>query len=108
MSGKFIPTQDLVISLVCKGLGESRYNRTAEDYAMVRERISEMPLKQIDYLVNRHLEDESISGNPGWDICHFERGTPVPIFDRYPVRISIETIRKALIANGLRRSRKSR
>ena len=97
--------QDVAVSLVFEFMGESRYNRTFDEYAAI---IAELPpIKVLHGYVNDRLQE--LAKDPPYRLCYFRAGDRRAWFDDFPTSLSIETIRCALVEFGMRdkRSRKS-
>ena len=99
--------ENLAVSLIYRALGESRYNRTLPEYEAIAARMPH--LKQLHFLVNEELEKFLASqGDHQPEFCRFKAGDRRIVFEKYPLQISRETIRKALIVHGLRDPRRAR
>ena len=94
-----MPLEELAVNLLFKALGEHRYNRSRQGYADLISLIP--PLKEAIYLVNQGLQ-EIIESGQQHEICYFQAGDLAPRYIQFPSKISIDTLRKGLIANGLR------
>jgi hypothetical protein len=95
------PLEELALDLLFEALGESRYNRSPEDYERLCALIP--PLKQAHFLVNQELRKHHDKGTfRDTAICDFKAGDRVVTYRAYPKTISIETIRNGLIALGFR------
>ena len=94
------PLEELAVSLLLHALGESRYNRSPQQYAYLCSLIP--PLKQAHYLVNKRLEELNEADTPPYEICYFKAGDLKPRYTPFPTSISIETIRNGLVAMGFR------
>jgi hypothetical protein len=82
-----------------KALGESRYNRTTLEYEHIA--VSLPPLKQLDFLINKELKKLLASkGDQRLEFFRFKHDHERIVFEKYPDRISRETIRKALELHG--------
>jgi hypothetical protein len=98
------PVQDIALDFVFEAVGETRINRTADEYQSIAKRLP--PLKILHFLVNEKLQERLAdmarrnSGPP--QICNFKAGHKRIVFEPYPRTISMETIRAALETSGLR------
>jgi hypothetical protein len=93
--------ENLVISLVYKAMGERRGNRTGAEYESIAAKLP--PLKQLHFLVNEALRKFlAPKGDQHPEFCRFQAGDLRVVYEKYPDRISRETLRKALILHGFR------
>jgi hypothetical protein len=93
--------EELALDLLFEALGETRYNRSPEDYQRLCALIPR--LKQAHFLVNQQLRKHHDDGTfRDSAICDFKAGDRIATYRAYPETISIETIRNALIAVGFR------
>jgi hypothetical protein len=105
-----LPTlvQDIAVRLMFKVMGEEQVNRTHEEYADIARRLP--PLKKLHYLINASLKAEHAEHASGRSslpqICRFKAGHQIIRFETYPLNISYETIRAALVAYGFREPRR--
>lgn len=95
------PHENIALSLVFEMLGEIRINRTSDEYMAITARLP--ALKVLEYLVNEALQkfNKTQQPEPG-SICHFRAGDLKPRYGDFPTKLSIETIRNALIYSGMR------
>lgn len=114
--GRLTAIENLAINMVYMVMGQSRYNRTAAEYADIASRLPHP--KELHYRVNECLRGYLVAAKAlghQLEFCRFEAGHKYPrrfkaghertVIERYPDRISRETIRKALIAHGFRVSK---
>ncbi|RXH41899.1 hypothetical protein XH94_04370 [Bradyrhizobium zhanjiangense] len=94
-----MPLEELALDLLFEAFGEHRYNRTPEEYQHLASLIP--PLKQASYLVNQGLKKLNEQGEQR-SFCRFKPGDLKPRYEPFPKKISIETLRKALINAGFR------
>ena len=95
------PLEELALDLFFESHGESRYNRSVEEY----EHLSTLTvnLKDVHFRVNQRLREYKKSGKPRWGgICYFKAGDLKPHYAPFPESISVQTIRNALIFSGFR------
>jgi hypothetical protein len=98
--------QDLALNLIFEWLGEIRINRTTEEYMNIASRLP--PLKVLHGIVEQRLRELHASGEPLHEICDFRKGDRSHWYRPFPKRISLETIRTALIVSGMREPRWSK
>jgi hypothetical protein len=67
--------EDNALSLVFELVGQSRYNRTLEEYGQIASRLP--PLKQLEYEVNKLLKRKLESGGIRGEICRFRAGDKI-------------------------------
>jgi hypothetical protein len=93
--------QDKVLDLVFEVMGESRINRSYEDYMAIAAKLP--GLKILHHLVNERLQEKHKAGEmPKF----YRKRWPGPVvYDRYPDKISIETLRAALTLSAMRQKR---
>jgi hypothetical protein len=95
--------EELVLKLIFEAIGESRYNRTPEEYEQLITKLGRLGLKKLHNLVNEKLTEYQRSGQPPWAaICRFQPGDRSLRFDEFPTAISLQTIRNALNHSGFR------
>ena len=92
--------ENLAISIAFDLLGESRYNRTHEEYMAIAARLP--PLKKLHGIINDRLAEISKSGIPQDKICHFKTGDEYIHYKDFPTSLSLETVRSALTKIGMR------
>jgi len=92
------PVQDIALNLVFAVMGESRINRTYDDYMAIAARLPS--LKELTFAVNRLLREiHKCNGCNGVllpQLCRFKARDKIIKFEPYPKTISIETVRTAL------------
>ena len=94
------PTHHIVINLLYEWLGESRFNRTWDDYVAIARRVPK--IEALHAYVNQRLAEFKRSGNPPFDaICHFKRGEQGHWYKLFPTSISRQTVSEALKRSGL-------
>jgi len=98
--------EELSLKLIFEAIGESRYNRTPEEYEQLITRLDRIGLKELHHLVNEKLAEYQRSGQPPWAaICRFQPGDRELRFDPFPTTISLQTIRNALNYSGFRKQK---
>jgi hypothetical protein len=102
------PIQDIALNLVFTVMGESRINRTQQEYAAIAVKIP--ALKALAFEINELLKwmhkRSACSGIQLPQLCRFEAGDEYWIYEDYPRHISLETVRAALVVAGLRSPRR--
>jgi hypothetical protein len=103
--------QNITLSLIFAVMGERRNNRTYDDYMAIAAALP--PLKELTFQVNRLLQQlHKCNDECGWfilpEICRFKAGDERIIYERYPTKISYETVRETLVASGMRQPRWSK
>jgi hypothetical protein len=103
--------QNITLSLVFAVMEEHRNNRTYDEYMAIAAGLP--PLKELTFQVNRLLQqlhkcNDECGGFILPEICRFTAGDERIIYERYPTKISYETIRQALVASGMRQPRWSK
>jgi hypothetical protein len=101
------PIQDIALNLIFVVMGESRINRTYDEYMAIAKRLP--PLKVLTSEVNRLLKEihrrAASDGILLPELCRFKAGDQRITYEAYPTTISIETIREALVVAGMREPR---
>jgi len=101
------PVEDIALSLIFGVMGEERVNRTYDDYVKIAAALP--PLKVLTFKVNQLLrqihECARRDGVPLPELCRFKAGHQRITYEPYPMAISIETVRTALEAYGMREPR---
>ncbi|UPJ74512.1 hypothetical protein [Bradyrhizobium sp. 187] len=93
--------QELAVDLLFDTLGEDRYNRSPQEYERLASLIPH--IKEAHHRVNERLEQLQKTGQQPYSaICYFKAGDVAPRYVPFPTKISAETLRKGLIAIGLR------
>jgi hypothetical protein len=99
--------QDITLNLIFVVMGESRINRTPDEYMAIAKRLA--PLKVLTADVNRLLKEiHKCNGCNGVLLpllCRFKGGDQRITYEPYPKTISIETVREALEVAGMREPR---
>ncbi len=106
--GDLTSKENLAIDLILERLGESRINRTREEYAAIIAQIQRYPLKVLHGWVNDKLKEYQANDYAPFEICYFKVGDRHHWYEEFPKSLSIETVRSALVEWGvpLRRPRK--
>jgi hypothetical protein len=99
----FTAKQNYALSLIFDLIGESRYNRTLEEYAEIASRLP--PLKVLHNQVNEKAAYNAAKW-PDSLSTNFKAGDRYPYYETLPKALSIETIRAALTNSGMVQPRK--
>jgi len=99
--------ENIALGLIFEWLGESRINRTYDEYMQIAARIPSIEACQA-YINQRLREYAESNSAPSREICYFKAGHQGIWFKPYPTSISLETIRTALIVSGMRQARPPR
>jgi hypothetical protein len=118
--------EDLALDIVFELMGESRYNRTHEEYMAIAAQLP--PLKRLHGLINDRLAEmnsEAIDASTDnatdattdiatdgttekvidalrGKVCHFKPGDKYVWYEDFPRSLSLETVRSALTKIGMR------
>ena len=87
--------ENLALSLIFQALGESRVNRSIDEYLAIASRAS--ALKVLEFQVN-----EALGKLPPSEICRFKAGDKRIIYEPTPSTLSREVIRSAWTKSGMR------
>ena len=98
--------QNVALNIIFDDLGESRFNRSAEEYLAISRRLP--PLKLLHGIVNDRLQETAKSGTAPYEICPFMAGDQEIWYKPYPTSLSQETVRLALVNSGMRDPRSRR
>lgn len=106
------PIQEIALNLIFGVLGESRFNRTAQQYEAIGKKIAETPLKALVADANALLRAihrrSRDSGRPLPLLCRFKAGDERYVYEEFPQEISYETFRAALKISAFRPAGKKR
>lgn len=108
---RLFPTsvENIVLNLIYEWLGESRFNRTSEEYSSIKARLSTITIEACHAYVNQRLSEFAKAGTPPFDaISYFKPGKSGVWYKPFPKSISMETVRTALIVHGMREPRPAR
>jgi hypothetical protein len=104
MSPFLTSKENIVVNFIYKWLGESRTNRTYEDYMQIASRFPK--LAACHAYVNQRLREMADAGNaPFGGICYFKAGDRYPRHEHFPTSLSMETVRTALLKMGMPQNR---
>jgi hypothetical protein len=98
MSSFLTSKENIAVNLIYEWLGESRTNRTYDDYMEIASRF---PKLEACYAhVNQRLREMAQAGIAPYGICYFKAGDRYPWHEDFPTSLSMETIRTALTKMG--------
>jgi hypothetical protein len=92
--------ENIVLDLTFALMGESRLNRTHDEYMQIAARLP--PLKVLHAQINDRLREMAASGIAPYEICPFKIGDKYIRYKSFPVSVSLETVRSALTKAGMR------
>ena len=92
--------ENLALDLIFHRLGESRFDRSAEEYAAIMSKLP--PIKVLHGWVNDALKECAAAGVAPYDICYFKAGDQHHWYEPFPKNLSIEIVRSALVKAGFR------
>lgn len=93
--------QNIALTLISRRLGESFINRTPEDYEAIKAKLP--PIKVLHGWVNDDLNAIVAASSQPYDICYFKAGDQHIRYDPFPISLSIEVVRNALVNAGFRK-----
>ena len=91
--------ENIALNLIFEWLGESRYNRTLQEYAEIARHLPK--LDALCAYVNQRLREIAVAGSPPYEICRFRAGDNSVRYVRFPKSLSITVIRTALVKSGM-------
>jgi hypothetical protein len=94
MSAFPTPGENIVIDLACEWIGESRFNRSRDEYIVMRQKLPK--LEAIHAYVVQRLKEIAETGTAPYQICRFRAGDKKIQYEPYPRRLSRETVRNAI------------
>ena len=92
--------ENIALDLIFGLLGESRFNRTMDEYMAVASRAPKLEVLHAD--VNKVLREMADAGYTPFEICYFKIGDRYDWYEKFPTSLSKETIRKAWVKSGMR------
>jgi hypothetical protein len=106
MSPFLTSKENIVVNLIYEWLGESRFNRTYDEYMEIASRFPKVEACHV--YVNQRLREIANAGNIPVKgvICYFKAGDRYPWYADFPTSLSRETVRAALLKMGMPQSRK--
>jgi hypothetical protein len=96
-------TENIVVDLIYGWLGESRLNRTYDEYMEIAERFPKVAACHA--YVNEQLQKMAAAGFAPYQICYFKAGDRYPWYEEFPTSLSMETVRTALLKMDMRPNR---
>jgi hypothetical protein len=103
MSPFLTSKENIVANLIYAWLGESRFNRTYDEYMDIASRFPKVAACHA--YVNEQLRKMSEAGFASYQICYFRAGDRYPWYEEFPLSLSTETVRTALLKMGMPPSR---
>jgi hypothetical protein len=100
MGGHMTSQESLALDLIFGSLGESRFNRSWDEYAAIAARAPKLAAMHAE--VNAVLQAMANAGYAPYEICDFKAGDRFPHYKRFPTSLSIETVRRAWSKSGMR------
>jgi hypothetical protein len=91
--------ENIALDLIFAWLGESRYNRTFDEYREIARRLPK--LEALHAYVNQRLRQMADVGYAPYQICYLKKGDRYHWYEQFPTSLSITTIRTALIRSGM-------
>jgi hypothetical protein len=85
--------ENIVVILIYGWLGESRLNRTYDEYMEIAARFPKVAAR---------LREMAADGFAPYQICYFKAGDWYPWYEEFPTSLSMETVRTALLKMGMR------
>ena len=92
--------ENIVIDIAFGWLGESRINRTREDYMTIASRVPN--LTALHDIVNDTLRKMAKVDFAPFEICYFKAGDRGHWYEKFPQSLSLETVRKAWLKSGMK------
>jgi hypothetical protein len=92
--------EEIALTLISYGLGESFVNRTPEEYEAIKAQLP--PIKVLHGWVIDGLSWIAASGRAPFEICYFKAGDRGAWYEPFPKTLSIEVVRSALVKSGFR------
>lgn len=91
--------ENIVIDIAFGWLGESRINRSLNEYTDIASRIPN--LTALHDIVNIKLQSMAKAGISPFEICYFKAGDYGHWYETFPESVSLETVRKAWLKSGM-------
>jgi hypothetical protein len=98
--------ENIALDIIFELLGESYVNREIDDwgttykYIFIASRAPKLTVMHDD--INKVLVEMAARGFAPFETCSFKRGDRYYHYEKFPISISKETIRKAWIKSGMR------
>jgi hypothetical protein len=93
--------QEIALDMIFAFYGESRINRTYEEYRAIAVRCPRK-LEALHSIVNEMLKEPSRAGITPYEICRFKAGDYGHFYEPFPTSLSFETVRQAWLRSGMR------
>jgi len=100
MSKHLTSKENIALDLIFHYVGESRFNRTPEEYAAIAAKLP--PLKVLHDYINDFLGKCADSGYAPFEISYFRAGDDHIWYEPFPRSLSMETVRNAEVKSGMR------
>lgn len=101
MVAQFLTSKEnLALSLIFESLGESRYNRSLDEYFAVAACAPKLSVLHQE--VNDKLKSMADAGIAPYEICYFKSKDRFHWYEPFPQELSLETVRKAWVKSGMR------
>jgi hypothetical protein len=105
MSPFLTSKENIAVNLIYEWLGESRINRTYDEYMEIASRFPK--LEACHAYVNQRLREMAQKGIAPYGICYFKAGDRYPWYEDFPTSLSQETVRTALLKMAMPKRRPS-
>jgi hypothetical protein len=99
MSPFLTSKENIAVNLIYEWLGESRTNRTYDEYMEIASRFPKLAACHAH--VNERLREMAEAGFAPYQICYFKAGDRYPWYEDFPTSLSMETVRTALLKMGM-------
>jgi len=90
--------EQIALDLLMDWLGESRYNRTLGEYFSIARRLPKRAACHA--YVNQRLAEMAAAKAAPFEICYFKAGDRYPWHEPFPISLSKEAVRRALVKSG--------
>src|SRR5262245_65008651 len=104
MSPFLTSKENIAASLIYEWLGESRINRTYNEYIQIASRFPKVAACHA--YVNQRLREMADAGNAPYGICYFKVGDRYAWYEDFPTSRSRATVRGGLFKMGMPRRRR--
>jgi|SRR5437762_3341138 hypothetical protein len=99
MSPFLTSKENIVVDVIYAWLGECRFNRTYDEYMEIASRFPKVAACHAH--VNQQLREMAEAGFAPYQICYFKAGDRYPWYEDFPISLSMETVRTALLKMGM-------
>lgn len=100
MSPYLTPCEGIALDLIFASVGESRIDRTLDEYRAVAARVPKLAALHAE--INLRLQKLLAAGYMPFEICTYKRGDHYYQYEPFPESLSLETIRLAWVKSGMR------